>query len=54
MSSNFRKCTFICAPIKDSNQPAHLCNLISHQCLYEEIASLDIENVPSEDSDQTA
>ena len=40
-------------PNKDSNQPAHLCSLISHLCLQLETALRAIHNAPSDDSDQT-
>ena len=41
-----------CEPNKHSNQPAHLCCLISLHCLHENFfASLAIQNVHSEDSD---
>ena len=42
-----------CVPNKDSNQPARLHSLVSHSCPHEETASLAIQNLPSEDYDQT-
>ena len=43
-----------CASNKGSNQSPHLCSLISLPYPHEEIPSMAIQNVPSEDSDQTA
>ena len=44
-----------CAPIEDLNQSEHPCSLIRVFAVYmKKFVSLAIQNVPSEDSDQTA
>ena len=39
---------------KESNKPAYPCQVIGLRCPHEETASLAIQNLPSEDSDQPA